>query len=195
MLTFSADNARYLLVRLSLRKRDKWHRLSSLNYHSEMGDDKHIVSAIHELTGTPEPINKEPTRTGAGTTETRVVIDLTLDDDDSDSPVPREPQTDSPNTGTESHPTIDLSIDDDLLNDPPDDDLTDLAIDESKMSLLELLECLTVDELKNLARRLKIRRTDNVRIMPLLTMRLDPNVCPSVRRSSLLSSSFHLRNA
>jgi hypothetical protein len=159
-----------------------------------MGDVKRIVSAIHELTGTPAPISKEPTRTGDSTIETRVVIDLTLDDDDFDSSVSREPHTNSPIAETESLPTIDLSTDDDLLDETPDADLTDLAIDESKMSLRELLECLTVDELKNLAQRLKIRRTTNVRIIPLFTVHLDFNVCPSAHPSSMPSSTFPLHN-
>jgi len=155
-----------------------------------MGDDRRIISAIHELTGTPEPVNKESTLTAPDTTKTRVVIDLTLDDDDDDfgCSVSRESHKDLSNARTELHPTIDLSIDSDLLNETPDDELTDLAIDESKMTLLELLECLTVDELKNLARRLKIRGTNNVR--DIVAFNPDLNICRSVHPSSLQSSTF-----
>ena len=131
-----------------------------------MGDMQRIVSAIRELTGNLEPINNRSTGTD---TDTRLVIDLTLDDDESDLPVSRDSHADSLDDRTESQQAVGDSAADILVvgNDSgiaPDDDLTELASDESKMSQLELLECLTVDELKNLSRQLKIKLTHNVRL-------------------------------
>ena len=128
-----------------------------------MGDVQRIVSAIRELTGNLEPIKNQSNETE---TDTRLVIDLTLDDDEFDLPVSRDSHADSLD-GTGSQQAVGDSAADILVagNDSgiaPDADLTELANDESKMSQLELLECLTVDELKNLSRQLKIKLTHNV---------------------------------
>lgn len=42
------DNAKYLFCRLCLRKKDKWHRLSAINYESELGPDG-TVEAMERL--------------------------------------------------------------------------------------------------------------------------------------------------
>ncbi|KAH9945856.1 uncharacterized protein BXZ73DRAFT_86110 [Epithele typhae] len=42
-------NAKYLFCRLCLRKRDKWHRLSALNYHDELGSTEAILGGMDHL--------------------------------------------------------------------------------------------------------------------------------------------------
>jgi hypothetical protein len=46
-----SDAARYLLVRLCLRKEGKWHRLSDLKYEKELGSTGVILDAMNELCG------------------------------------------------------------------------------------------------------------------------------------------------
>ena len=132
------DNARYLLVRLALRKADKWHRLSSLKYESELG--KLITAAIVELCRNPKEACEVQVE-AAGEAEPEI-IDLTLDEDDIQphaaprlQPIPR-----------------------------PELDLTVFAQDESNMSLHELLESLRTDELKAIAKERKLNTNQTVRI-------------------------------
>lgn len=49
----STDAARYLLIRLSLRKRGKWHTLPSLerSYGGVIGDEEVISSLVDQLCG------------------------------------------------------------------------------------------------------------------------------------------------
>lgn len=128
--SWMVDASRYLLVRLALRKADKWHRLSTLKYKSELGDS--IPAAIDALCYDPskvDPIVKveEP--------ENPDIIDLTLDDDD------------EPETSQQPSSPLDLLV---------------FAEDESKMTLHELLECLSTDELKGVAKERKLRAIPNV---------------------------------
>ncbi|KAF8447634.1 VRR-NUC domain-containing protein [Boletus edulis BED1] len=108
-------NARFLMVKLLLRKQDTWHRLDALKYESELGSTEAIVAAIDELCQIgPEPldlIKQEEQR--------QEVVDLTMDESSSeDKPIA-------------------------------------LAKCEREMDLKSLLECLRVDELKDVAKQLK----------------------------------------
>jgi|ERR1700722_6316048 len=179
---FTIDNARYLLIRLSLRKFNKWHRLSSLKYQSEMGDTDCISAAIHELSSDG---NTEAGKKMVEEAE-KVVVDLTLDDDDeaipllfaTDSPrvmmqgmgseqlkagPSRRPMSAGPRVTLANHSPFNspdtLAIE---HNSDPEADLTAFADDESKMSLYELLNSLTTDELKCQARQIKIKATQDV---------------------------------
>ncbi|KAF8582657.1 hypothetical protein K439DRAFT_1413052 [Ramaria rubella] len=69
--------ARYLLIRLSLCKRDKWHSLASLEhrYKIEIGGKDHISCAINELCGI---VTKTPIQSKVNIPE---IIDLTLEED------------------------------------------------------------------------------------------------------------------
>jgi fanconi-associated nuclease 1 len=112
------DRARFLLVRLILRKREKIHRLSKLTFQSELGP--HISDAIREL------CRGQKVRTNL---EEREIIDLTGEDDDQLQEIltPLEP------------------------------DLTYFAEDETSMSLDELLQCLSLDEINSVAKELRLR--------------------------------------
>jgi hypothetical protein len=117
----------------------------------------------------------------------KVVVDLTLDDDDEAAPTPLLFATDSPREmmqgmGSElpeagpsrpmsAGPRVTLanhspfnSPDTPEIehNSDPEIDLTVFADDESKMSLYELLNSLTTEELKCQARQIKIKATQNV---------------------------------
>jgi hypothetical protein len=124
------DTARYLLVRLALRKADKWHRLGELKYYSELGDS--IPAAIDVLCEDPSKVDpvvkvEEP--------HDPDVIDLTLDEDD------------EPETSQRSQEPLDLLV---------------FAEDESKMTLHELLICLSTDELKAVAKERRLKTVQNV---------------------------------
>ncbi|GBE81686.1 hypothetical protein SCP_0400570 [Sparassis crispa] len=120
-------NARYLLIRLCLRKTDKWHRLSALNYREELGDG--ILPAIQELCRDPR---------GQVKVEEREFIDLTFDE-----------QGQKPVAGPSRLPEPPA------VNGPPDYSI--FAQDEAHASLRELLDCLSTDELKAIAKQMKVK--------------------------------------
>jgi Fanconi-associated nuclease 1 len=76
------DRARYLIVRLALRKAGKWYRLSALKYESELG--KSIPSAITELCQ-----NTVQVQVDVKVKEEPEIIDLTLDEDEVQPPTPQ----------------------------------------------------------------------------------------------------------
>ena len=122
-ILYIAD-AQYLLVRLCLRKEDKWHRLSDLKYEKQIGSGDAIRKAIDELcfpqgASSDDPIEDE--------FEGREIIDLTSDDE----------------------PTAEF------------------AEDDSAMTMKDLLGCLTLDELKDLAKQFKVKTkgAPNVRLL------------------------------
>jgi len=142
------DPARYLLIRLCLCKRGKWHTLSSLEerYKSEIGGKQHISEAIDELCGiisesfTP---NKEETN----------VIDLTLDDDDDHrETTPRASQYASDTVEQIGENIVDSTSTMDLS----EDKLTIFATDDATASVPELLACLPNDDLKAIGKQLKV---------------------------------------
>jgi fanconi-associated nuclease 1 len=162
------DNARYLLIRLSLRKLNKWHRLSSLRYHSEMGDTDCITSAIRELSWNAEEQARMDAKSKEMETE-KEIIDLTLDEDDDDTPIPilnHFPVNNmQPVASTSSAVLIDTRMT--VAGPTPTSVLdcefngelgTKFADDESKMSLQELLGCLTTPELRDLARQVNLAK-------------------------------------
>ncbi|EMD38241.1 hypothetical protein CERSUDRAFT_93772 [Gelatoporia subvermispora B] len=150
--------AGYLLIRLCLRKSNKWHRLGNLNYQRELGDG--IVDAIQELcrifpvplsTGLPEIEQHQDvkheniTNERSVKVEEREIIDLTSDDKDC------KPETDSsdPLSSTPSqHQALDKSAHEWSRS---------FADDETSASLEELLDCLKLEELKTLTKDLKLK--------------------------------------
>lgn len=143
-----ADNARYLLIRLCLRKIEKWHRLSTLRYEQELGSG--IPAAIQELcrdtppelpsTEEQRPVVKEEEQPVVKEEE-REIIDLTLD---------------SP-----SHSQLaQLSrLSASAISEP---DYSYFADDDSQATLQELIDCLTLDELRGIAKQMKLKITANV---------------------------------
>ncbi|KAI0784419.1 VRR-NUC domain-containing protein [Abortiporus biennis] len=134
-----SESARYLLVRLCLRKRDKWHRLDSLKYQRELRNS--IPDAVQELcysqTIATETVHikKEPE-----------IIDLTVDSDDEEQPQPSESQQPPINDVTASNAEHDYSV---------------FADDASRAQLRELMECLTLEELRRMAKDMKLKATFN----------------------------------
>jgi hypothetical protein len=131
-LTLRADRAKYLLVRLALRKSGKWHRLDKLDgFYAELGP--FIEEAIAELCCRGSTKAETDGNIKADEAE---IIDLTLDRDD-EGEGEQEDEEDEP-------------------------DLSFFAQDETKMTLPELLECLTVSEVRQLANQLKLRASQTV---------------------------------
>ncbi|KAF9817812.1 hypothetical protein IEO21_03154 [Rhodonia placenta] len=124
---------RYLLIRLCLRKADTWFRLNKLKYERELGDK--IKSAIHELCGLHNPSPKEIKIK----VEEPEVIDLVDERERPQAGPSRLPKQ-------EPQPC--------KLEGP---DYSTFALDESHADLRELLECLGLDELKNIAKQMKLK--------------------------------------
>ncbi|KAI9446590.1 VRR-NUC domain-containing protein [Lactarius indigo] len=143
-------SARYLLIRLCLRKPGKWHRLSTLRYQHELGDN--IKAALHTLCAAA---NQRPTEEPVVKQEEREIIDLTFDDNPLQDAVKHFaalPQYHNAEAGPSS-----IKIEDTLQQ--PCEELSFFAQDHSHAELPELLECLTLDELKQLAKDMKIKKT------------------------------------
>lgn len=147
LLTFQiTDPARYLFIRLCLRKEDKWHRLVSLRYEKEIGPSKNIIKAINELcSDSSNPTDQATSEQKGVKHEEPDCIDLTLDEDEPLLPKAEESALLLKRTKEEARPPAIL-----------------FAEDESRMSTRELLECLALDELKNLSKQMKLRPSVNV---------------------------------
>ncbi|KAI0053972.1 hypothetical protein FA95DRAFT_1551753 [Auriscalpium vulgare] len=140
--------AKYLLIRLCLRKSGKWLRFSSLKYQSEIGAT--LEEALQALSANSNPEVKQ---------EEPEVVDLTFDDDDEYSSVapPRHPvkkeEISEPQAGPSS-----MKLEDHALADQCGD-LSFFVHDHVHASMPELLGCLRTDELKSLARDMKVNTT------------------------------------
>ncbi|KAH9951864.1 VRR-NUC domain-containing protein [Amylocystis lapponica] len=132
-------NAQYLLIRLCLRKTDKWHRLDSLKYQTELGDT--IPQAIEELCTCGEFPNTQPEvkvkEEQDIKTEEREIIDLTCSQDE------------KPVAGPSRLPDLATVVI------PPD--YSYFTQDDTHATLRELLECLSLDELKTIAKQMKVK--------------------------------------
>lgn len=155
----SADHARYLFVRLLLRKESKWFRLSELKYESELVSPENIIAAMKLLCGDASPPDtpKSP-KPPKGTKDDVICIS---DDEDEDAPLIK----------TEEVPVSEVKIP------------FIYAEDETKMTLRELLQCLHSDELKKLARAFKSKGSLNVSMVILINIKLS-KVCNSKISSS-----------
>ncbi|KZT57584.1 hypothetical protein CALCODRAFT_452810 [Calocera cornea HHB12733] len=158
--------SRYLLVRLMLRKRGKWHRLDHLRarYSHEIGDQ--LSSAVSELC---QGYVRPPS---ALTTSKRRVSSVCVDDElrkalaasllsfesevkarQNDFPsIARDPQSAPPD------PQHNLKGKELAQDEEP---IASFALPSESASLEELLETLTLDELRELAKQMKIRHTQN----------------------------------
>jgi Fanconi-associated nuclease 1 len=141
------DAAKYLLIRLCLRKSGKWHRLNSLKYQHELGVE--IESAIETLCVYPRQYLTEerPIKQGE-----REIIDLTLDEIDTMKPSFPLPEQSMTKAGPSSIKLEDLS-----LSEQPCEDLSFFAKDHTHAELSELLACLSLEELRRLGKDMKIR--------------------------------------
>ncbi|KAI6166832.1 hypothetical protein EDD17DRAFT_1752182 [Pisolithus thermaeus] len=133
-------NARFLMVRLLLRKPDLWHRLDSLKYQRELGGHEAVVAAVGEICQ-----NRHPASAIQDVSVAHEIIDLTLEWEHSE-PV----ESTSGYDGTCSSKTSDLdttSVVESLV----------LAEDEDQMDLEALLDCLKANELRLIARQLQLK--------------------------------------
>lgn len=139
--------AKYLLIRLCLRKSGKWHRLNSLKYQNELGEE--IATALETLCVYPRQcLTKEhPIKQ-----EEREIIDLTVDEIDTMKPSYPLSEQSIAEAGPSSIKIEDLS-----LSEKPCGDLSFFAQDHTHAELSELLECLSLDELRRLGKDMKIR--------------------------------------
>ncbi|KIY50727.1 hypothetical protein FISHEDRAFT_56908 [Fistulina hepatica ATCC 64428] len=171
--------ARYALVRLLLRKPATWYSVFSMqNYKRELGEDG-LVEAMEEISiSKPEEPKSPP-----------VVIDLTLDSDCEDAAPSSEPsQVPGPSATQveDEKPATEF-------------DLSHFCKDETFMSLQELLDCLTVPQLREVATTLKVSKASKKSVMvhDLLFYASGQSVIDVAnkkkQRCNALSSFFHVR--
>jgi Fanconi-associated nuclease 1 len=141
------DAAKYLLIRLCLRKCGKWHRLNSLKYQHELGEE--IATALETLCVYPRQYLTEERPIKQ---EEREIIDLTLDEIDTTKPSFPLSEQSMAEAGPSSIKIEDLS-----LSEQPCGDLSFFAQDHTRAELSELLECLSLEELRRLGKDMKIR--------------------------------------
>ncbi|KAI0273485.1 hypothetical protein BC834DRAFT_210888 [Gloeopeniophorella convolvens] len=150
---------KYLLIRLCLRKTGKWHRLSSLKYRRELGED--IPKALKLLCMSRE---SAPAEESIVKIEEREVVDLTHVDDGTSAPAPASAPSHAP---LSQHVNAEAGPSSVKTEDTPDDgsgDLSFFAQDHTYAELPELLECLSLEELRQLAKDMKFKKASwNVR--------------------------------
>ena len=154
------DDARYLLIRLCLRKTDQWIKLSDLKYQRELGAEG-VLNALRVL------CSKPPIRLVQEDIKPKIeeeTIDLTaLVDVNEEYTLEVEAET-----------TPDYSF---------------FARDESDASLEELLSCLRSDDLKDLVKQMRLKPRDNkVCIRKMLLYFSLTIATPSARNARLHSA-------
>jgi fanconi-associated nuclease 1 len=141
------DSAKYLLIRLCLRKSGKWHRLSSLKYQRELGED--IITALEILCTPPKQTES------AIKQEELEVIDLTLDEMQLQDTI-KSPSVSTWQQNYVAEGPSSMKMED-TFEQPPGD-LSFFAQDHIHAELPELLECLSLEELRQLEKDLKIKK-------------------------------------
>lgn len=126
------DHARYLLVRLLLRKESKCIRLSDLKYTDELGSTTNIIIAMKRLCADTSPleISKSKPKPPRGTAND--AISISDDEEDTPSEIKDEPVHEG---------KVPIAY----------------AEDETKMSLQELLGCLRSEELSAVGKSFKAK--------------------------------------
>lgn len=136
------------MVKLLLRKQDTWHRLDNLKYEDELGSVPAIVNAIDELcqmgSETSDVVKEEEP-------EEQEVADFTTGKDGTslqqEQNKPASVDAKAPQPSSENRPLA-------------------LARSEREMDLRSLLECLRLDELKAVAKQLKLKTNQKVSLLP-----------------------------
>jgi Fanconi-associated nuclease 1 len=159
---------------LILRKPGQWFRLDKLKYISELGEQG-IKDAIVELCTFPNyeaskdesslpssssaPPSRKPSQADTA------VIDLTLDsDEEMEQPVPSSSRTPPALEHSKSDPTPTI------LSSQSTATPSIFAQDESHATLDELVSCLNVDELKSIARMMKIAKPPTTVSLPCISI-------------------------
>lgn len=153
------DPAKYLLIRLCLRKPGKWHRLNSLRYQQELGENVRTALETLCVSSKPDIIEEHAIKQ-----EEREIIDLTLGEMQlQDATKPPAPYWEQPKA--EAGPSS-IKVED--ISEPPCGDLSFFAQDHTHAGLHELFECLSLEELRLLAKDMKIRKPClNVSYLPI----------------------------
>ncbi|KAG8733061.1 hypothetical protein FRC11_008942 [Ceratobasidium sp. 423] len=142
----------YLISRIVQRKRGKWLRFDQLResytpefrkHATEADIPKIMANALLELSGHSRLKEHPPVSSDA-----KVVIDLTLDSDNEDANVPNH---DAPCNSTRNDGTAALAAYSGSVSEP-----VILLEDTSSATPAQLLECLNLEELKLMGKRLKI---------------------------------------
>jgi len=135
------------MVKLLLRKQETWHRLDTLKYEAELGSVSAIVAAIDELCEVgPKPSDVAEEEEPEAQEVVEEVVDLLVDESVANSPTERDKLA-----------SVSVETQERLRNRP-----LALARSEREMELRSLLECLRVDELKAVAKQLKLKPNQKV---------------------------------
>ena len=149
----ATDDARYLLVRLALRKPGQWFRLDDITKRYGDHFQGNALDAVRELCqtrGPPKFKHGKPIE----------IIDLTVDDADV------KEEVDENTTLAESYKPKSNIRDADGI-DPANLDLSVFAVDQEQMSLFDLMSRLNLDELRALAKDVKVSQSGlKVRLLP-----------------------------
>jgi Fanconi-associated nuclease 1 len=167
--TICIDNARYCLIRLILRKPDQWHALSSLGgYKKEVGE----VGLIRAITDLCRPwhevMNGAREELGADAAsgvqnEVQQAVGLVSDssfeevgasmcqNNNAEAGPSNASTRSSPTLSDSDFPVVDQSFQEDLL----EIQLGSFCYDESTMDITELLNRLSVKQLKELVKETK----------------------------------------
>ncbi|KIP06053.1 hypothetical protein PHLGIDRAFT_128521 [Phlebiopsis gigantea 11061_1 CR5-6] len=130
--------ASYLLVRLCLRKSGQWIRLTDLKYQRELGAEG-VLNALRALCSKAhKPLFQGDIKPKI---EEEEIVDLTT------------------GRGVDEEYASEAEVEDT----PPEPDYSFFARDESDASLEELLSCLRADELKDLAKQMRLKPKDSKR--------------------------------
>lgn len=157
------DNTRFCLCRLVLRKANQWHPLSALTkYKNEVGEEgfeRSMADLCRPFDSPVDPVKQEVEEQVAGfpikqedQEEQREIIDLTIDSDEEDvKPViPKSESIAGPSyVSVEAHVRAILEFDSANLH------LSYFCQDETTMTLSEILDRLSVDDLKGLIKTTK----------------------------------------
>lgn len=154
---YSVDPAKYLFIRLSLRKTDQWLKLADLRYESELGQAG-IVEAMKELCRAP----KQPSTQIVASTHLHVhanegpeIIDLTIDEEEA-AVVP---------IGLgDQHPPMKSETEGEMQERKPDYTCMAHGIDDADN--LDLLYCLNMDDLRDLIKKMKLSCKENRACIP-----------------------------
>ena len=173
-MSVTLDFGQYCLARLLNRKANQWHTLSSLGtYHKEVGGEEGVKKCIagicvpfKDMVKTESDLKLDfEQKSEPIVEENSNFIDLTLLSDDEEvkptTILDDEPRYDALQTNAEAGPsTLPPIVEEDaaqriLNSNPAQLNLDFFCEDESKMTLLEILELLRKDRLMYLVRQTK----------------------------------------
>ncbi|KAG0692143.1 hypothetical protein DFH29DRAFT_1051410 [Suillus ampliporus] len=149
-----SPSAKFLMTKLILPKFNAWHRLDSLKYEAEIGSTDGVVQAIDEVCSVPVQVKEGAVEEGGAKMdiEKKDIIDLMLNDDV--YPPPSLPSHILQSKIEEVPIPLDAIL---SATNAIAEPVGILAEDESQMNLPTLLECLKVDELRCIAKQMRVK--------------------------------------